>query len=157
MTATNVNADVDLACALSRASYVLATEVTAALAEIGLTQRTYSVLQQARSGELTQIRLAEVCQLDKTTMVVTLDEMERIELVERRPSSTDRRARIVVVTPTGRDAVTRAEDIVLGVYADVLAVIPAAERDSFVRNLALLAEGRLATPVACDRMPRRPR
>jgi MarR family transcriptional regulator, transcriptional regulator for hemolysin len=157
MSTGNVVADVDLSCALSRASYSLATEVTAALAEIGLTQRTYSVLNQALAGEYTQIRLAEVCQLDKTTMVNTIDEMERDDLVARRPSTTDRRARIIVVTPVGRDAATRAADIVAALYADVLAAIPADERASFVRNLALLADGRLGVPVPCDRMPRRPK
>ena len=157
MSTTNVTVDVDLSCALSRASYSLATEVTAALAEVGLTQRTYSVLNQALDEEYTQIRLAEVCQLDKTTMVNTLDEMARDELVERRPSTTDRRARIIVVTPIGRDAATRAADIVAAIYADVLAAIPADERGSFVKNLALLADGRLGAPVSCDRMPRRPR
>jgi len=157
MSTTNVTVDVDLSCALSRASYSLATEVTAALAEVGLTQRTYSVLNQALDEEYTQIRLAEVCQLDKTTMVNTLDEMARDELVERRPSTTDRRARIIVVTPIGRDAATRAADIVAAIYADVLAAIPADERVSFMKNLALLADGRLGAPVSCDRMPRRPR
>lgn len=157
MPTANVTVDVDLSCALSRASYSLATEVTAALAEVGLTQRTYSVLNQALTGEYTQIRLAEACQLDKTTMVNTIDEMERDGLVERRPSSTDRRARVIVVTPAGRAATARAADITAALYADVLAAIPAGERDSFVKNLALLADGRLGVPVACDRMPRRPR
>ncbi len=46
-------------------------------------------------SEQTQIRLAERCALDKTTMVVTGDELERSGLAERRPSPTDRRARII--------------------------------------------------------------
>ena len=40
--------------------------------------------------------------LDKTTMVVTVDELERAGLAERQASSTDRRARIIKVTPAGR-------------------------------------------------------
>ncbi|MEK8105286.1 MarR family winged helix-turn-helix transcriptional regulator [Micromonospora sp. M12] len=40
--------------------------------------------------------------MDKTTMVVTLDQLERAGLAERRPVPTDRRARLVAVTPAGR-------------------------------------------------------
>ena len=45
-------------------------------------------------------------------MVVTMDALERAGLAERRPSPTDRRARIIAVTPAGEDVVERGEQIV---------------------------------------------
>src|SRR5262249_57493870 len=91
----------DLSFMLAHAAHVLATRMTAAFAQIGTTPRHYCVLNHAASGELTQIELARLSDLDKTTMVVTLDELEEAGYAERRPSRADRRARGRVVTPEG--------------------------------------------------------
>ena len=47
--------------------------------------------------------------LDKTTMVVTIDELEPAGMAERLPSPTDRRARIIGVTKDGRKAIAKGE------------------------------------------------
>src|ERR1700722_15166283 len=95
----------DLSFMLAHAAHVLATRMTVAFAEIGITPRDYCVLHHAASGELTQIELARASDLDKTTMVVTLDELEEAGYAERRPSRTDRRARGGGVTDEGRQLV----------------------------------------------------
>ena len=145
----------DLAFLLAHASHVLSTELTAELAGLGITPRGQCVLTSALTGEKTQIQLAEMCQLDKTTMVVTVDELEKAGLVERQTSATDRRARIIVVTPLGQKTNHAAKDVVARVYDDVLSALPTAERDAFMSGLTRLVEGRLSTPVACQRAPRR--
>ncbi|OLF13254.1 MarR family winged helix-turn-helix transcriptional regulator [Actinophytocola xanthii] len=157
MTTSRVDAaaEVDLAFLLGHASHVLTTELTARLADLGITPRGYCVLAKATPGDRTQIKLADLCGMDKTTMVVTLDELEKSSLVERKLSPTDRRARIIVLTDEGRRVVRQAEEIVAGVYADVLAVLPDDERSAFVSGLIRLVSGRLATPVQCQRAPRR--
>src|SRR5947208_3174066 len=98
----------DLMFLLSQASHVLSTELTAGLTTLGVTPRAHCVLRKALTGEWTQSQLAEMCGLDKTTMVVTMDELERMGLAERRPDRDDRRARIVGVTDAGRQIVARA-------------------------------------------------
>ncbi|HYU67256.1 MAG TPA: hypothetical protein VEK09_10915, partial [Jatrophihabitantaceae bacterium] len=80
--------DPDLIFLLSQANHALTTEMTARLADIGSSPRTYCVLSKAMTGEYTQIRLAELTALDKTTMVVTLDALERAGLARRVPSDT---------------------------------------------------------------------
>jgi MarR family transcriptional regulator, transcriptional regulator for hemolysin len=147
----------DLLYLFAQASYVLTSELTAVLAEIGISQRTYCVLSKAMTGELTQGQLAELSLLDKTTMVVTLDELEQLGYAERHPSSTDRRARIVTVTKAGRKVVAAADKVVAGVYEDVLGALPAGERDAWVDALTELVEGRLSTPTPCRQPPRRRR
>lgn len=147
--------ETDLLLLLSQTSHALNTELTAGLARIGFSPRGYCVLSAALDGGLTQNRLAERCALDKTTMVVTLDELEGAGLAERRASSADRRARIIAVTPAGERKVAAARAIVAGVYGDVLAALPAAERGAFVSALNRLVNGRLSTPVACERPVRR--
>ena len=87
---------------LSRAAHTLTTELTAAMEGLGVSPRAQHVLDTALDGEHTQIELARLVGLDKTTMVVTLDELEAKGLAERRPSPTDRRARVIAVTDAGR-------------------------------------------------------
>jgi len=145
----------DLGFLLAHASHVLSTELTAELASLGITPRGNCVLAAALTGEKTQIQLADMCQLDKTTMVVTVDELEKAGLVERQTSATDRRARIIVVTDLGRKVHTSAQDVVARVYEDVLSALPVGERKAFMSGLTRLVESRLSTPVACQRAPRR--
>jgi MarR family transcriptional regulator for hemolysin len=140
---------------LSRASYTLTTELTAALEDLGLSPRAHSVLAAAMTGEHTQTELARIVGLDKTTMVVTLDELEAAGLAERRPSKTDRRARVIAVTKAGAQKVRSAERISDKIREDVLASLPEGEREAFVGALTRLVTERLAEPVACSQPVRR--
>jgi DNA-binding MarR family transcriptional regulator len=145
----------DLMFLLSQASHSLMTELTAGLAALGVSQRGYCILSKALAGDKTQGELAELAALDKTTMVVTVDELEKAGLAERRPSPTDRRARIVGVTPAGEKVVAKASKVVGGIYDDVLGALPAKQRAPFVDALVGLVTGRLSTPVEVERPVRR--
>jgi MarR family transcriptional regulator for hemolysin len=134
---------------LARANHALATELTAALADLGLSPRGYHVLAAALHGDRTQSELAEAVGLDKTTMVVTIDELEAAGLAERRPSSTDRRARVIAVTRAGADKLVEAGKVKDRVQADVLSALPAKERKVLVDALQRLVSDRLSEPVAC--------
>ncbi|HEY3867535.1 MAG TPA: MarR family winged helix-turn-helix transcriptional regulator [Actinocrinis sp.] len=137
----------DLSFLLDHTSHVLATRMAAAFAEIGSTPRAYCVLMHALSGEFTQIELAAMSDLDKTTMVVTLDELEAAGHAERHPSPTDRRARIVRVTAAGRKAVEVGTAIADRVHREVLEELPPKQREGLVEALQALARGPLAEPV----------
>jgi len=115
------------------------------------------VLAKASEGELTQTQLAELATIDKTTMVVTMDALERDGLAERRASSVDRRARVIAVTGEGRRMVAAGQEIVDRIFDDVLATLPAREREAFVDALQRLVGdgGRLSTPVHTERPVRR--
>jgi MarR family transcriptional regulator, transcriptional regulator for hemolysin len=147
--------DVDLLFLVNQAAFALTAEMTTALAGVGISPREFCVLSHGMKGDLTQIQLAELSALDKTTMVSTLDKLERAGLAERRLSSTDRRARIVVVTASGRRAVSKAQRIVAGMYSKVLAVLPESDREVFLRSLITVVGTSLATPSHVDRTARR--
>lgn len=147
----------DLTGMLVHAGHVLNTRLTAALAEIGITPRHQCVLIHAMETELTQIQLADLADLDKTTMVVTLDDLEAAGYAERRPSSTDRRARIVHVTEAGARIAEQGQEIVDRVHAEVLHALPDGQREAFVDALSALVAGQLAEPVESDRPVRRAR
>jgi len=155
--ATSAAADTDLGLLLSRAAHGLHAELTAGLTALGISPRAHCVLSKAMGRELTQSQLAGLCALDKTTMVVTIDELEKAGLAERRLSSTDRRARIIWVTGAGEEIVARGQQIVAGIYDDVLGALPEKEREPFVDALSRLVSGRLGEPVQCEPPVRRPR
>jgi MarR family transcriptional regulator, transcriptional regulator for hemolysin len=150
---------VDLMYLLNEASHALSTELAAGLAGLGITPRGHCVLVKARRGDMTQKQIAEASGLDKTTMVVTVDQLEADGLAERRQSVTDRRARLVAATPAGERVAGEADAIVAGIYRDVLGSLPAAEAEAFVAALVRLVGegGRLSSPAECDRPVRRPR
>ena len=130
----------DLCWLLSRASQSLTSQLTAALADAGLSPRAYCVLSTALTGQFTQIALAHAVGLDKTTMVVTIDELEAAGLAERRPAAGDRRARVIAVTKAGARKVAEAKRIVARIQTEALESLPARERDALVGALGRLVE-----------------
>lgn len=149
-TATSTASDVDLMFLLNWASHSLSTELAAGLAELGVTPRIHCVLHASLSGTLTQSQVAEACGLDKTTMVVTTDKLEAEGLAERRPASSDRRAKIISVTDKGRELLARSQEIVDRIHRDVLDALPVELRYAFVAALTQLVDGRLSRFVPCQ-------
>ncbi|HET6986657.1 MAG TPA: MarR family winged helix-turn-helix transcriptional regulator [Kribbella sp.] len=137
----------DLTGYLTHAGHVLETQLSAALAEVGLTLRMQCVLRHALEEERTQIQIAELAYMDKTTMVVTVDALEQAGYAERKPSATDRRARIISVTDAGAKIAAEGQRIVDQVHADALAALASDQRKPFVEALVELTDGHLSTPV----------
>ncbi|MFI0410829.1 MarR family winged helix-turn-helix transcriptional regulator [Actinomadura sp. 3N508] len=147
----------DLSFLLDRTSFVLRSRMTAALAEIGLTPRMHCVLVHALEEERTQIQLAEIGDMDKTTMVVTVDALEKAGLAERRPSSKDRRARVIAVTDEGARVAARSQELVDGVHEAALGSLSLEDREVLLRALNALVAGHLATPSESRKPVRRAR
>ena len=137
----------DLSFLLDHTSHVLRTRMAAALAEIGMTARMHCVLVKALEQERTQAQIAELGDMDKTTMVVTVDALEKAGLAERRPSVSDRRARIIAVTKKGAATVKQSQAIVDRVHSDAISSLSEASRANLIESLATLAQGQLATPM----------
>ena len=149
----------NLAWLLYRAHWALASELAAELAPLGVSARGYHVLKAALSGRHTQTELAELVGLDKTTMVVTIDELEAAGLAERQLSPDDRRARVIAVTAAGKRKVTEAEKVKERVQTDVLGELSPNEARALIDTLSKLVEGRLAeqadsAPALRRRSPR---
>ncbi|MDQ6608078.1 MAG: MarR family transcriptional regulator [Actinomycetota bacterium] len=140
---------------LAQASHAYGCEVSAALEPLELGSRGVCVLSTALGGEFTQTQLANLIGLDKTMLMVTVDELERLGLAERRPSATDRRARIVTVTDAGMQKLAEAQEIIETVEAEVLGGLPADEREAFLGALIGLVSGRLSEPAECHPALRR--
>lgn len=129
----------DVTGLLNAAGHALSNRLAAALAEVDLTPRMQCVLLHALEEERTQIQIAALSFLDKTTMVSTVDELERRGLAERRPSATDRRARVIAVTEKGRRVAEEAQEIVDRVHGEALAGVAPESREVFLELLTSLA------------------
>ena len=130
---------------LDQVQNTLAAELAVALEPLGLASRGYCVLAAATEADRTQIELANLVGLDKTTMTVTVDRLEAAGLARRTPLSTDRRVKVVTVTPEGEQRVAEAREVIEQVQADVLARLPAGQRDALMKGLARL----VSEPFPC--------
>jgi DNA-binding MarR family transcriptional regulator len=99
----------DLHWLFARLKQGLATAETAAAREHGMTLWGYTVLMAiVEAPARTQLALAQAVSVDKSKLVLILDELENAGLVRRRPDPGDRRARIIEVTPQGSRALKAA-------------------------------------------------
>lgn len=145
----------DLAFLLNQSAYAFSAQLGMALRDLGINVREFCVLMKAAEEERTQNVVAELAMLDKTTMVSTLDALERAGLAERRVSATDRRARVVAVTAKGRKILDRAYEVYDEVIERSLEGLEPAARATFVETLQTLTSTTWASPSHTTTLRRR--
>jgi DNA-binding MarR family transcriptional regulator len=119
----------DLHWLFARIKQGLATAATSAVREHGMSHWGYTVLiAVAESPAGSQLALAHAVSVDKSKLVLILDELEAAGLVRRRPDPADRRARIVEATEEGHRALEAACRDVEAIEDDLLADLDAAAR-----------------------------
>jgi DNA-binding MarR family transcriptional regulator len=107
---------------IKRAYLVLHTDAQVVLAELGLRVLSFSCLSViARNPGIAPSALAERLKMERSNVVVVIDELEARELVSRTPSKTDRRRFALNATVRGRRlhdtavaALRRSEERLLG-------------------------------------------
>ncbi|MFF4835041.1 MarR family winged helix-turn-helix transcriptional regulator [Streptomyces sp. NPDC001315] len=113
----------------------------------GLTMWAYAVLLHLDETPIrTQAALAEAIRADKTRIIAVLDDLENRELIRRRPDPKDRRARLLSLTAEGRRLRDTVQSAIQLGEEELLAQLPAADRDGFLRGLQVLSA--LAEPGA---------
>jgi DNA-binding MarR family transcriptional regulator len=111
----------------AQASHALANKM---LAEIGLTARQVGILTLIAEREpMTQKALGAELEVDRTTMVELLDELEERGLVERRRHPADRRAFMIHPTRVGLGAKEDAVRILDQQQAAFLKPLSSRDRD----------------------------
>ncbi|MCK2025062.1 MarR family transcriptional regulator [Microbacterium sp. SSW1-47] len=137
----------DLVVQLQLLTRSIEQQATAQLETQDTTLRTVSVLLCAAAGEKTQKELAELACLDKSTMVNTLDALERAGLAERRVLAEDRRVRIVEVTDRGHAIVSSTAGALDDLYSSLLDRLPEEDREPFLRSLSRLTQAPSPQPA----------
>ena len=130
---------------LWRASHVRAAD---ALGTVGQTPATFALLNVigAQEGAI-QRDLGLAIGIDRTTMVSLIDQLEAAGVARRKPSTTDRRAREIVITPTGRRVLERARRLVAQAEDEVLAGLTGDERHELLRLLRRALASAPAQPL----------
>lgn len=111
----------------------------------GMSMWGYTVLMAVVDSPVrSQLALAQAVSVDKSKLVLVIDELEEAGLVRRRPDPADRRARIVEATAEGRSALDAARDDIAAIEGRLLADLDAPARELLRTTLRRLA----ADPVA---------
>jgi DNA-binding MarR family transcriptional regulator len=111
------------------------------LAAHGLTMWEYIVMSElARRHAQSQLSLANAVDYDKTRLISLLDELERRELLTREQDPTDRRARIVRLTPAGVSHLADVRRKIRAMERDMLKALSQAETKTLLAVLPRLIE-----------------
>lgn len=109
--------------------------------EVGLTPVQYAALQaMANEPALDQRSLAAAIGLDTSTLASVLDRLQARGLIERRSAPSDRRLRLLHVTPAGVATLADAVPAMRRAQRRILAPLAPAERIEFMRLLRQLVE-----------------
>jgi len=122
-------------------------EQRARVARLELTRAQWSVLAHlARQEGINQAALAQILEIEPITLVRLLDRLQAADLVERRPDPSDRRARVLFLTPAARPLLERIWELAAGVREEAMAGLSEPEREQLI-GLLLKVKGNLIEPV----------
>lgn len=124
----------------ARARSIGTAQANAALRDVDLKVRSYSVLALAASGlDPSQRELASFLVLDASQIVALVDELEKRGLVARTPDPADRRSNVISATKAGTELFARAQKAARAAEQTSLATLDESERDqlrSLLRRVA---------------------
>lgn len=136
---------------LHKAGLLIVEDVERALGEVGMRSRYFFVLASLAGGpELSQQDLSKVLNLDPTTVVSVIDEMERNQHVERRRNPADRRRYSLILTDSGREALAEADRVATEVESTFFGALAEAEREALRDALGKVLAGRWPASVCTD-------
>ena len=111
------------------------------IAHLEITPDQFTVMRTLlESDGITQRELSEEMGSDPNTVASLLDRMESAGLIERVAHEKDRRARRLHLQAIGRKKYHLAREIAIELQAEVLDVLPEAERERFLEQLWHVAE-----------------
>jgi DNA-binding MarR family transcriptional regulator len=114
---------------------------TELLVPLGLQPAHFGVLRRLHDSEgCSQQAIADAMRLRRSVMVGLIDELESMDLVERRRHPADRRANALYLTGQGKQVLMRADQLAAELDEELLAPIPAQQRAEFLEHLRLLGD-----------------
>jgi len=133
---------------LHKAALLLVEDAEQALGEVGMSTRYFFVLAALAGGpELSQQDLSRLLNLDPTTVVAVIDEMEGKGHVERRRNPADRRRYRLYLTDSGREALVEADQVATGVESAFFGALGDGEREALRGMFGRLLQGRWPASV----------
>jgi DNA-binding MarR family transcriptional regulator len=135
---------------MSRLGFYASKQFAERLATLGLTPRTWGAINVLdHEGPVTQQQLGRAIEVDPSSVVSAIDELEAKGWVQRRRHPTDRRAHALHITEAGRETLTRARRLAGATQNELLAPLNDSERAQLHDMLLRLAvaAGTVADPI----------
>ncbi|MDA0172111.1 MarR family transcriptional regulator [Solirubrobacter taibaiensis] len=131
----------DLGALLARAMRRIMEAERPLLEAHGMSMWAYVALTLlARGSAPTQLALAEAMGYDKTRLIKILDGLEGDGLITRAPDPSDRRAKVIELTPAGRAKFAAIQKDVHAMEDELLSALGATERKALRTALPRLAD-----------------
>jgi DNA-binding MarR family transcriptional regulator len=131
----------DLAAMFAPLARALVAREEPALRAHGVSMWGYVVLTAlAEQPVRTQAALAQAIGADKSRIIGVLDHLQERGLISRRPDTSDRRVHLLSLTPAGDRLRRSVQAAIRASEEEVLAALPPADRDAFLRSLTTLYE-----------------
>jgi DNA-binding MarR family transcriptional regulator len=125
---------------LSRVGMVAAKQFSERIEQLGLNTRMWGALNVLEAeGAITQHALGKCTGIDPSSMVSTIDDLEKDGLVERQAHPTDRRAHALHITDKGQETLKRGRQLARGAQEDLLSPLSADERKQLHELLLRIA------------------
>lgn len=128
---------------LRRCWYGLNQAFRRRIAHTGATPDQFTAMRCLLEGDpkgMTQCQLTEAMSSDPNTIASLLERMEKAGWLERKRHETDRRAYRIKLKPTGKRKYEELREIAVGLQMDILQALPEERRESFLEDLALVAD-----------------
>jgi DNA-binding MarR family transcriptional regulator len=126
---------------LRRAWYGLNQAFRRRLAHLGLTPDQFTVLRTLIEQDgISQSQLTATITSDPNTVASLVNRMEKAGLIERETHERDRRANRLGVSRCGKTRYEQARTIAVNLQSEILAVLPAGEREDFLEQLSAIAD-----------------
>lgn len=128
---------------LRRAWYSLNQAFRRRVAHLGITPDQFTVLRTLLEGDpqgLTQRELAHTMSSDPNTVASLVERMEKAGLIERGQHERDRRAHRIRVLALGKRKFEKARIVAVQLQSEALSALPESRRETFLDDLALVAD-----------------
>lgn len=128
---------------LRRAWYSLNQAFRRRVAHLDITPDQFTVLRtllEADPQGMTQRELAHTMSSDPNTVASLVERMDKAGLLERAEHERDRRAHRIRLLALGKRKFEKARVIAVALQSEVLSALPEQRRESFLDDLALVAD-----------------
>jgi DNA-binding MarR family transcriptional regulator len=137
---TRMVRDACLCLHVQRAARALARHFDDALRPVGVTNGQFSLMMSLnRSTPPDMGTVAALLGMDRTTLTAALKPLQRRGLLKITADPTDRRSRIMNLTPKGRRLLVRAIPAWRKTHLEVEALLPDGDPDGFRKNLRAIS------------------
>lgn len=128
---------------LRRAWYGLNQAFRRQISHAGATPDQFTALRtlcESDSAGLTQNELSRAMSSDPNTVASLLERMESNGWLKRKSHETDRRAKRILLLPAGEEKYDELRDCAIALQGEILTTLPESQRDSFLEELAKVAD-----------------